>query len=124
MGFPPTAYGAATGAYQSYPAAAAAAAGAAGGYQQQQSFQQLQAMQDAAAHATVQGQFTLYVGGLPQGVDEGSLYKMFSPYGAVAGVKVVMDQQNPTMNRGFAFVNFVRSSTASRSLAHSDPVPL
>lgn len=106
----PTAGGAAGAA--AHAGAPHAAAGAYG----QPSFQQMQAMQEAAANSTVPGQFTLYVGGLPQGVDEGTIYKMFSPYGAVANVKIVMDQQNPTFHKGFCFVNFIRYEEANNAI--------
>lgn len=100
---------AASSTYPSYPIATPNPAGT--GYPIP--FHQMQSMQEASAHSTVSGQWTLYVGGLPQGVDDGTLYKMFSPYGAVASVKVVMDPANPTANKGYAFVNFVRDSFSS-----------
>lgn len=104
------------GGYPSYPAAPAAAAGGAATGAYPASYQQLQAMQEAAAYSTVPGQFTLYVGGLAQGIDEGAIYKMFSPYGAVAGVKVVMDPTQPTMHKGFCFVNFFRYEEACQAI--------
>ena len=41
---------------------------------------------------------------------------MFSPYGAVAGIKIVMDAMQPTMHRGFAFVNFFRYEEACTAI--------
>ena len=45
----------------------------------------------------------LFVGNLPWGVDDQQLEDMFTPYGAVASAKVIMDRDTGR-SRGFGFV--------------------
>merc|ERR1711963_801246 len=58
----------------------------------------------------------LYVGNLNYDVREHDLEAMFGVYGQLTNVKVVMDREDPTRSRGFAFISFA-TKLSSRLLA-------
>merc|ERR1711953_1370698 len=61
---------------------------------------------------------TLFVGGLPHDTTDLDLYKIFSPFGAIApkGIKAMIHQ--PTGNcKGFGFVNFMDPAASAAAIA-------
>jgi RNA recognition motif-containing protein len=58
----------------------------------------------------------MFVGGLPYEVDEAKLRELFSPYGKVVGVKVIMDRETGR-SKGFGFVEM---STDDEAKAATD----
>jgi len=69
-------------------------------------------------------QVALYVSNLPPEADEGFLWKLFGPIGAVASVKVVRDLNDPRRSRGYGFVNFVRMEDAQVAIMRLNGLPL
>ncbi|KNA24813.1 hypothetical protein SOVF_012220 [Spinacia oleracea] len=61
----------------------------------------------------------LFIGGLPWGVDDGSLRETFSQYGEVIDAKVIVDRE---MNRskGFGFVTYASTEEASSAIQAMD----
>lgn len=55
--------------------------------------------------------FTLYVSGLPENFDEAKLYKMFSPYGAIAKATLMTDP-NSKRCKGVAFIDMMKKEDA------------
>jgi len=60
--------------------------------------------------------FCLFVYNLPPESDEGYLYQLFGPYGAVANVKIARDQGS-TLCKGFGFVNMAKYDDAQAAIA-------
>jgi len=61
---------------------------------------------------------TLFVGGLPHDTTDLDLYKIFSPFGAIApkGIKAMLHL--PTGNcKGYGFVNFMDASASQAAVA-------
>ena len=57
----------------------------------------------------------IFVGNLPQEVNEEELNSLFGEHGSVSNVKIVRDQSNQ-MSRGFGFVEMVRKVEAKKAL--------
>lgn len=60
----------------------------------------------------------LYVYGVPQYLDEYGLYLMFSPFGAIASVRVSRRPEDPSQHRGFGFVQFWHPEVAQSAIQH------
>ncbi|KAK7270502.1 hypothetical protein RIF29_23694 [Crotalaria pallida] len=58
----------------------------------------------------------LYVGFLPQSMDENRLKELFSPFGTITEAKIVKDRTTGT-SRGFGFVTFIDSKDAALAAA-------
>uniref|UniRef100_A0A7C8ZS15 RRM domain-containing protein n=2 Tax=Opuntia streptacantha TaxID=393608 RepID=A0A7C8ZS15_OPUST len=61
----------------------------------------------------------LFVGGLSFGTDDGSLKDAFSSFGEVVDAKVITDRDTGR-SRGFGFVNFTDSESASSAMSAMD----
>lgn len=59
----------------------------------------------------------LYVGFLPFTTTDSDLEELFSPYGALVSVTVLMEREDPTRSRGFGFVEFENESDAQEAQA-------
>ncbi|XP_074379378.1 uncharacterized protein LOC141720703 [Apium graveolens] len=59
----------------------------------------------------------LYVGSLPQTVDDGCLRELFSPFGTITESSVIIDQKTGK-SRGYGFVGFDTSIAASLAILH------
>ncbi|XP_058205867.1 splicing factor-like protein 1 [Rhododendron vialii] len=59
----------------------------------------------------------LYVGYLPQAVDENRLRELFCPFGKISEVKVIMDR-NTGLSKGYGFVKFESSIDAAMAVTH------
>jgi RNA recognition motif-containing protein len=57
----------------------------------------------------------IFVGNLPQEVNEEELNDLFSEHGSVSNVKIVRDNSNQ-ISRGFGFVEMVRKVEAKKAL--------
>jgi len=84
-------------AYNNYAPAVTPSYGG-GGYNQAMS---------AAADPYAQTGYCVFIYHLPPETDEGVLYRIFGPFGAISSVKVVRDQ-NTGQCKGFGFVNFIK----------------
>ena len=58
----------------------------------------------------------LYVGNFPYSVDETQLREMFSPYGEIQEVALIMDRETGR-SKGFAFITFASQQSAEKALA-------
>jgi len=61
----------------------------------------------------------LFVGGLSYSTDDGSLQQAFSQYGSVESARVIMDRESGR-SRGFGFVEFADSESASSAVTAMD----
>lgn len=61
----------------------------------------------------------LFVGGLSFGTDDGSLKDAFSSFGEVVDARVITDRDTGR-SRGFGFVNFTDSESASSAMSAMD----
>jgi len=76
--------------------------------------QQYQNMNTAGGNS-VDNSYCLFVYHLPAGVNEEYLYQMFSPFGQVTGVKVVVDS-NTGYPKGYGFVNYATLEEAQQAI--------
>ncbi|KAJ4457761.1 putative Protein elav [Paratrimastix pyriformis] len=77
---------------------------------------QIPIMHPAFAHVGAQpAEFSLFVYNLPQECDEGTLYRLFAPYGAITSVKVVKDPHTGA-SRGYGFVVMQRFQEAQQAI--------
>jgi cold-inducible RNA-binding protein len=60
----------------------------------------------------------LYVGNLPYTVDESQLRDLFSPYGEIQDLALIMDRDTGRP-KGFAFVTFATQQAAEKALAQN-----
>ncbi len=58
----------------------------------------------------------LYVGNLPWGINNQSLYDLFAPYGAITEAVVISDRMSGR-SKGFGFVTFENEADAERAVA-------
>lgn len=60
----------------------------------------------------------LFVGGLPHNTTDLDLYKIFSPFGAIApkGIRAMLGDGGPGTCNGIAFVNFLSADATERAL--------
>jgi len=69
---------------------------------------------------------TVFVGGIPEEVDEAILYNQFSPFGDIIEVQLPTAATNPNRpdeigkHRGFAFVTFTSSADAQDAIDNMD----
>ncbi|KAJ8030038.1 DAZ-associated protein 1 [Holothuria leucospilota] len=56
----------------------------------------------------------IFVGGIPQGMSEEELSKVFSKYGKINKVKLMMDKSNNTRHKGFGFITFDQDGPAQQ----------
>ena len=64
----------------------------------------------------------LFIGGLPSRIDEAELETIFSRYGTVSFVKIVIDHVGNS--RGFGFVGMSKPEEASKAVAALNGKPL
>ncbi|KAL8126115.1 hypothetical protein AgCh_013415 [Apium graveolens] len=58
----------------------------------------------------------LYIGFLPQSVDDNRLWELFSPFGTITRLKVALDRTG--YSKGYGFVRFDTHSAASSAIMH------
>jgi len=105
--YPPAAYGQSYAAATQYPAAQYGAA-APNMFSQQPA--------SAAVQRDLSNTFCLFVYNLPPETDEGYMYQLFGPYGAVANVKVMRDLTT-NLCKGFGFINMTKLEDAQTAIA-------
>jgi cold-inducible RNA-binding protein len=57
----------------------------------------------------------LYVGNLPYTIDESQLRELFSPYGEIEDLALIIDRETGRP-KGFAFITFATQQAAEKSL--------
>lgn len=60
----------------------------------------------------------LYVGNLPYTVDDAQLRDLFSPYGGIDELALIMDRDTG-QSKGFAFITFSTQQAAEKALAEN-----
>ena len=58
----------------------------------------------------------IYVGSLPYSIDDSQLQNLFSPFGQVASVQVIMDRDTGQA-KGFAFVEMSNDTEAQQAIS-------
>eukprot|EP01062_Namystynia_karyoxenos_P021445 TRINITY_DN1815_c0_g1_i1.p1 TRINITY_DN1815_c0_g1~~TRINITY_DN1815_c0_g1_i1.p1 ORF type:complete len:361 (+),score=86.89 TRINITY_DN1815_c0_g1_i1:84-1166(+) len=68
--------------------------------------------------ANMQGEpgTNLFIGDLPAPLSEYAVYALFSPFGAIASIKVGRDAQNPQRHNGYAFVRYAHADSAAAAI--------
>lgn len=61
----------------------------------------------------------LYVGNLPYSIDDAGLRDLFSKFGEVVDVKVIIDFQS-NRSKGFGFVTFADKSAGDKAVSEMD----
>jgi len=67
--------------------------------------------------------YCLFVYNLPTTADEGLLYKLFSPYGAIVNVKIIRELSSG-MCKGFGFVNYLKLEEAQAAIMALNGYPI
>jgi len=60
--------------------------------------------------------FRMYVGGLPYGMSDTALLRVFSGFGSVHGISIICDLMHGNRSKGFGFVRMYRRSDAEEAM--------